>query len=281
MFASPACQFRRRSAFTLIEMLMVVSIMTLLISLLLPSLGKSRENARRVVCASNLRQYGIAFAMYSDDNAGKLMKIARDGNFPSANPLPPVTWKGRSYNAFDSSPYLNFEALSRYIPGVSVPDKEIGGVWHCPDFDQKKLVPYSNWWSLDVEWSWGRNITGYSYFARMEEWKQADGGGAAKTWANFYDDMVHTQMIEGRLLMADLTFKWWVTNQWGFTHGRNGMRAFSNGPFDPFELEGMNQLYGDGSARWKTAEREELEAMAGQSPTCGRVSQLDKTYYLR
>ena len=91
-------------------------------------------------------------------------------------------------------------------------------------------------------------------------------------------------MIEGRLLMADLTFKWWVTNKWGYTHGRNGMRGFSSdteSPADPLEMLGMNQLYGDGSARWKPASQQELQAMTGESPTCGRVSELDKTFYLR
>jgi prepilin-type N-terminal cleavage/methylation domain-containing protein len=268
-------------AFTLMEMLVVISIMTLLISITLPSLGRSRVQARRVICASNLRQFGSVFTMYSDDNRGQLLRIVRDGNLPTANPLPPVTWKGKKYNSFDSSPFLNFEAISIYIPGVDINNKLIEGMWRCPDFDPKKITNYGGWWDLDVEWSWGRNITGYSYFARMEEWQQADGGGDSGQYANFYKDMVHTQMLEGRLLMADLTFKWWVTNQWGYTHGRRGQVAFSNGPSNPFEMEGMNQLYGDCSARWKPASRWELEAMDVQSPTCGRVSQLDKTYYLR
>ena len=54
--------------FTLIELLVVVAIIALLISILLPSLRLARENARLVVCASNLRQVGVAFTIYETDH---------------------------------------------------------------------------------------------------------------------------------------------------------------------------------------------------------------------
>lgn len=61
----------RRHGFTLIELLVVVSIIALLVALLVPSLSQATEAARRVVCASNIRQMNAANILYADDNAGQ------------------------------------------------------------------------------------------------------------------------------------------------------------------------------------------------------------------
>ena len=62
----------RRSAFTLIELLVVIGLIGLLIAILLPTLGKAREQAKTTACASQLRQLGLGFMIYAQNNAGWL-----------------------------------------------------------------------------------------------------------------------------------------------------------------------------------------------------------------
>jgi prepilin-type N-terminal cleavage/methylation domain-containing protein len=58
----------RKHAFTLIELLVVIAIIALLISILLPSLNRAREEAKKVKCVANLKEIGIAMHMYFTDN---------------------------------------------------------------------------------------------------------------------------------------------------------------------------------------------------------------------
>src|SRR5438045_2476799 len=58
------------TAFTLVETVVVIAIMTALAALVFASLAPSREGARRTACTNNLHQFGKAFALYAADNDG-------------------------------------------------------------------------------------------------------------------------------------------------------------------------------------------------------------------
>jgi prepilin-type N-terminal cleavage/methylation domain-containing protein len=73
-----------KNNFSLIEMLVSISIIAILVSLLLPSLSKSREEARIVVCKNNLNQMGMMMVMFQDDN---------DDYFPMCRiPATQISW---------------------------------------------------------------------------------------------------------------------------------------------------------------------------------------------
>ncbi len=68
----------QKRAFTIIELLVVVSIIALLVGILLPAIGKARDNARVNVSKNNLRQMGVAHKTYAADWADRHVTYVRD-----------------------------------------------------------------------------------------------------------------------------------------------------------------------------------------------------------
>lgn len=115
---------RVRSGFTLVELLVVIGIIAVLVSLLLPSLNKARESAKRVSCAAQLRQVCSSLMLYANANRGWFPNVGSNA-FNSE-------WRnadGSAYTAATANfPYQAnrgaLEVLSRY--------GAIRNVWYCP-----------------------------------------------------------------------------------------------------------------------------------------------------
>jgi prepilin-type N-terminal cleavage/methylation domain-containing protein/prepilin-type processing-associated H-X9-DG protein len=69
---------RNRNGFTLVELLVVVGIIAVLISILLPALGRARDSAQNAKCMSQLHNIGAAVLMYANENKGKLPQHGSD-----------------------------------------------------------------------------------------------------------------------------------------------------------------------------------------------------------
>ncbi len=94
----------RRRAFTLIELLVVIAIIAILAAILFPVFARAREQARKITCASNLRQIGNAFAMYVEDY---------DGGYPNTGNA--FLFAGR-YWRWPVQPYLAYRGTNAGDP---------------------------------------------------------------------------------------------------------------------------------------------------------------------
>jgi len=80
---------RGRNAFTLIELLVVIAVIAVLMAILMPALNRAREQGKRTVCMSNLKQLMLAWVLYADDHDQRIVNsctVSGTGGHPSSEP---------------------------------------------------------------------------------------------------------------------------------------------------------------------------------------------------
>ena len=117
---------RRWHGFTIVELLVVISVIMVLIALLAPALKKARAAALTVVCQSNLRQIGVAYHMYANDYRGCLPTYIEKAYWPPNGFYAPADFVALGY-------------LKTPLPNPSMPPSPLNhantlglGVWNCP-----------------------------------------------------------------------------------------------------------------------------------------------------
>lgn len=154
-----------KRGFTLIELLVVIAIIAILATMLIPSLTKAKEMAKRAYCANNLRQIGVVTAQYCNDNNGVMPIKWYAGYFPNWDSLLAEMVSGqRDINTVDflkcpsssHTPPLHF-SYNNWIHAKRREDLAFSLSETFSHVDMNVVVWQRMWWSYStaVSGGWG------------------------------------------------------------------------------------------------------------------------------